>query len=474
MVSLNIDNHKVEVETGSSILDAARKLGIDIPTLCHVPGCTAATSCLTCVVKVNGNGRLVPSCATTAVEGMVVESETAEVHAARRTALELLLSDHAGDCLGPCQNTCPAHMDIPTMIRQIQSGDFREALITVKRDIALPAVLGRICPELCEKGCHRAARDTAVSICQLKRFVADWDIRSAAPYLPPRSGDSGKGVAIVGAGPAGLAAAYYLQQFGHQCTLFDDHPQPGGALRYGVGEDRLPGDILDAEIEVIRRLGARFQVAVQVGGQASLQELSRDFDAVLLAIGPIDPWRAGKLSLAMHGHGLQIDRHTLLTSLPGVFAAGACINPYRFAIRAVADGKTAAHVIHQFLMGHSFVVPAHPFSSRLHVLNSAELACLTETGVDVGRTASSPQGLTEQQARQEASRCLSCDCAKLHDCRLRNAAVAYHANPSRYRGQRREHQRITSHPYVLYQPGKCIACGLCVPVCSYGAMEIKK
>jgi hypothetical protein len=106
--------------------------------------------------------------------------------------------------------------------------------------IALPAVLGRICPEICEKACRRKSSDAAVSICRLKQFAADYDIASEQPYLPEKNPPSGKRVAIIGAGPAGLSAAYYLLRDGHNCTLFDDHAQPGGALRYEVPEDMLP------------------------------------------------------------------------------------------------------------------------------------------------------------------------------------------------------------------------------------------
>src|ERR1035437_4867912 len=120
MPKLKIDNRPIEVPPGTTILAAAAKLGIQIPTLCHLEGCDPQTSCLVCLVKINNASRLVPSCATVAQEGMEVESETAEVRSFRRAALELLLGEHAGDCYAPCQNVCPAHMDIPTMMRNIE------------------------------------------------------------------------------------------------------------------------------------------------------------------------------------------------------------------------------------------------------------------------------------------------------------------------------------------------------------------
>jgi len=207
MPKLTVNNCKVEVPMGSTILDAAKNVGIQIPTMCFLRGYKPATSCMVCVVKVAGREGLVPACGMIAEDGMRVETDTQEVKEARTAALELLLSDHVGDCMGPCHVTCPARMNIPLMIRQIANGDLRDAIETIKKDIALPAVLGRICPAPCEKSCRRAAYDEAVSICLLKRYAADVDLASAKPYLPDCSPSSGKRVAIIGAGPAGLSAA---------------------------------------------------------------------------------------------------------------------------------------------------------------------------------------------------------------------------------------------------------------------------
>ena len=146
MPRLSIDNREVEVPNGATVLDAAGKLGIDIPTMCFMKGCQPSTSCMVCVVKIDDRAVLLPACGTLAQDGMRVESDCEEVHQARKTALELLLSDHVGDCLGPCHMICPAQMNIPLMIRQIAAGKLRDAIETVKKDIALPAVLGRICP----------------------------------------------------------------------------------------------------------------------------------------------------------------------------------------------------------------------------------------------------------------------------------------------------------------------------------------
>lgn len=176
MPELTIDGKKINVKHGSTILDAAHELGIEIPALCFNNKYQASTSCLVCIVKVNN--RLVPSCATKIEDGMIVESETEEIHEARRTALELLLSDHVGDCIAPCQLACPAGMNIPLMIRQIHSSKMQDAINTIKKDIALPAILGRICPAPCESTCRRGNFDEPVSICLLKRYTADLNLKS--------------------------------------------------------------------------------------------------------------------------------------------------------------------------------------------------------------------------------------------------------------------------------------------------------
>lgn len=475
MIHLKIDNQPVSVAEGSTILQAAEKLGITIPTLCHLRGQPAVTSCMVCVVKVHGRSSLLPACGALAENGMVVDSNTDEVRAARRTALELLLSDHVGDCVGPCQVACPAGMNIPRMIREIREGHFAEAATTVRREIALPAVVGRICPAPCEKACRRGQLDSPVSICLLKRFVSDASLAGVAPATPRREIASGKTVAIVGAGPAGLAAAYYLLQFGHACTVFDNQDAPGGRLRDSIPPDRLPPGVLDAEIELIARLGADFRQGRGVGRDVSLDELVRDFSAVLIACGKLDEAKAAQLGLPWGHKGLEVDRHTLATPRAGVFAAGCAIRPNnKLAIRSLADGKHAAGSIEHYLRTGSVPPSVHPFNCHMGHLQEGEaeaflagvggtaLPGCAATGSKACATDLAAAGLTAEEARSEAARCLHCDCRKADGCKLRNLCGEYQAHPSRYAGPRRNFHREADHPEVFYESGKCIDCGLCV------------
>jgi len=474
MPRLIIDNHEVQVDNGATILDAAKALGIEIPTMCFLQGYEPSTSCMICVVKVDGMQSLVPACGTIAKDGMRIQSNSEEIFQARKAALELLLSDHVGDCMGPCQTACPAHMNIPLMIRQIAAGKLRDAIATVKRDIALPAVLGRICPAPCERVCRRSIFDEAVSICLLKRYIADIDLQSPQTYLPACKPKKNKRVAIVGAGPAGLAAAYYLQQDGFDCTIFDQCESAGGGLRYGVPHEQLPRDVLDTEIAVIATLGVKFQFRTRIGSSISIRDLRRDFDAVFIAVGKIEKGDAESLGLQTDSNGIAIDAKTYQTNLPGVFAGGDAVRKRRLTVRAVADGKEVAVSIGQYLSSQKVTGPPRPFNTHIGKLKEGEIEAFmadvcrdsrvtpTETGC----------GFTAEQARTEAARCLHCDCRKAESCKLRQYAQQYGARTGRYKGERHTFVQHTSHPDVIYEPGKCIRCGLCIQIATRAGEEL--
>jgi hypothetical protein len=466
MPNLTIDNKSVHVPEGATVLDAAQALGIEIPTLCFLKDLSPLTSCMVCVVKVEGRKNLLPACGTRVQEGMVVFSDDPDVATARRTALDLLLSDHVGDCMGPCQIACPAGMDIPRMIRYIAEGRYEKAIEIVKEDIALPAVTGYICPAPCEKACRRGQIDAPVPICLLKRYASDLDLNKTAPYQPAVSPCRNKQVAIVGAGPAGLSAAYYLQQNGISCTVFDDQEAPGGMLRYGVPEQDLPRSVLDAEIEQIRRLGVEFKQEVRVGRDLTIKELIETFDAVFLAIGDVEARDLESLGFDPKHVPLRVTQNTCQTDIPGVFAGGDVRRGLRLAARSLGDGKGASVSIARFLKGEPVTGSRRPFNSRMGKLEAAELAQLAGPAGTVDRIQplDRHKGLAEEQARQEAARCLHCDCRKAASCRLRIYAQEYGARATQYQGKSRPFARVDEHPDLLYEPGKCISCGICVRI----------
>ena len=476
-IRLTIDGREVAVSEGTTLLGAAEALGIHIPNLCYLEGCEAFTSCMLCVVHDLETGRLVPSCSMPVTEGMAIQTDDELVGAARKDTLDLLLSEHVGDCEAPCQRGCPAHMDIPLMIRQIQAQRLDEAIATVKRDIALPATLGRICAAPCENVCHRQAHDQAVSVCLLKRFAADADLAKDDPYAPELQQASGKQVAIVGGGPTGLAAAYYLLQKGHAVHIYDPHPLLGGLLRYGVPDEVLLKSVLDAEIAQIQALGLEFHPGVALGREIAFEALQRTHDAVVLALGVSDPDSLEISGLDQTPRGIVIQQGTYETSLAGVFAGGNAISESRRAIRALAHGKEIASSVDQFLNGLPVVGEPGRFASRIGKLLEGEGAELLQIGGAGGRISpvgGGESGFDSAESVGESSRCLRCDCQHLEGCKLRLYADEYQADQTRFKmGERKKIQKLFRHGgRVLYEPGKCIKCGLCVQVAQREGEEL--
>ncbi|MFC1570036.1 2Fe-2S iron-sulfur cluster-binding protein, partial [bacterium] len=351
MIRLTINQQTIEVKKGCTLLEASKQLGLSIPTLCHKEDLDKHTSCMVCVVEETQSGKLLPSCTALAEHGMTVQTDSESVFQARQSALNLLLSEHVGDCEAPCQLVCPAHMNIPLMLRQISANQLDDAIQTVKDRIAIPAVLGRICPAPCEKGCRRKQVDEPVSICLLKRFAADMDLSSDKPYLPEIKKRSGKHVVIVGAGPAGLSSAYYLLIQGHQCTMIDTCKAPGGKLRTELSEALLPKSILDSEIAIIEKLGLKFQAKKILGKDVTLRKLQNKYDAVVLTLGEIDEQGVRALGLESSERGIKIHPKTHMTSLSGVFSGGNATHPGKLAVRSAGHGWAIAQSVHQFLNG---------------------------------------------------------------------------------------------------------------------------
>jgi formate dehydrogenase major subunit len=286
LVKITLNGKEVEVEGGVTILEAARSCGVEIPTLCNDAQLEPFASCWICAVKLEGMRRYVPACGTRVSPGMKVWTTTEEIEAVRRMALELLLSNHRGDCVAPCKAACPAGVDVQGYIALISQGQYRQAVRLVKEVNPFPLTIGRVCTRPCEGECRRNAVDGPVGIDYLKRFAADWDIRHENPYSPTVARPSGKKVAAVGAGPASLTLAYYLLQKGHAVTVFEALPAAGGMLRYGIPEYRLPKMTLDEEIGLITSLGAEVEYGKAMGRDFTLSDLlGHGYGAVFLGLG---------------------------------------------------------------------------------------------------------------------------------------------------------------------------------------------
>ena len=277
-------------EEGMSILQAAKANGIEIPNLCNDESVRVYGACGLCAVEVTDDGRgkpvpkLLRACSAKPMEGYVVRMDTARVNQSRKIALELLMSDHTGDCRGPCQLNCPAGTDCQGYVKKIAQGDFRGAVEIIKQKIPLPAAIGRVCPHPCEQNCRRGLVEQPISIAFLKAHAADRDL-AGNTYRPQPAADTGKRIAVVGGGPAGLTAAYFLRLKGHAVTVYDAAAKMGGMLRYGIPAYRLPKDLLDREIDEIARIGIDMKNGIRLGKDIILEQLRSEYDAVILATG---------------------------------------------------------------------------------------------------------------------------------------------------------------------------------------------
>ena len=280
-VKVVIDGKRLSAQPGETVLTVARREGIDIPALCQMEGTAPWGACRLCLVEVEGQAKLQAACTTWVSDGMVVRTDTPRVRQKRASYLEMYLSDHDSYCEAPCADACPAHIDVPAYIAALADGDAAGAAAIVRRDLPFPGILGRVCPRYCEPVCRRGEVDDPIAICALHRAAADHGRAVLAAGMP-----SGRRVAVIGAGPAGLAAAWYLAEKGHGVTVYDTNEKPGGSLRYSIPEFRLPERVLDRELEPLWEAGVRFVDDTALGYEVTVEGL-RDagFDAVLVAVG---------------------------------------------------------------------------------------------------------------------------------------------------------------------------------------------
>jgi formate dehydrogenase major subunit len=289
-MKIAINGSEIIAQEGITILEAAERAEIYIPTLCHVKGRNADNPCGLCVVEVEGNEAPLRSCDTKIEEGMSISTDSEVLKELRTERLAILAETHFGDCKAPCNLTCPGQINVQGYIAHVARGQYEEALRLVMERNPFPFSVGRVCPRFCETKCRRVLVEAPIAINHLKRFVADWCMANKIDLRIAKEPSTGKKVAVIGGGPAGLTGAYFLARRGHEVTVYEAAPKLGGMLRYGFPEFKIPKAVLDYEINTLLQMGITVQAGQKWGVDYALQDLQDSgFDAILIAIGnPVD------------------------------------------------------------------------------------------------------------------------------------------------------------------------------------------
>lgn len=621
MINFTINGKKISAPAGTTILEAAKQNGIYIPTLCYDEAVEVYGACGLCVVEAEGIPKLLRSCSAKISEGMVVNTESERVVKSRKIAMELLMSAHDGDCVAPCQLACPANTDCQGYVGLIANGKFDDAIKLIKNKISLPASIGRVCPHPCEKACRRGKVEEPINIAQLKAFAADLDLKGDS-YVPDVADSTGKKIAIIGGGPAGLTAGLYLRELGHEVTVFDMMEKMGGMLRYGIPQYRLPKEVLDAEISLIEKTGVKMVNNCRLGRDITLDEIRNDNDAVILAPGawksspmrvkgedadgvyggidflrsvikgspveigervavcgggntamdacrtavrlgakevyviyrrtekempaeeieikeskeegviykyltnPIEihnengrvtgmtlqimelgePDASGRrkpvavegkteyialdsvimaigqkldstdfTSVELTDRGtIKADEDTFMTDLDGVFAIGDATNKgASIAIEAIGEADRCVKVVDAYLNGEELDFTPKYISKRDDSridLSAKEkepriVAGVLDADVRKANFDEVSLGLTVEEAKKEAERCLECGCREYFKCKLLSVAQRYDINPDRFAGEMPQKYTRDENAFIERNTAKCILCGLCVRSC---------
>lgn len=410
---------------------------IEIPTLCYWEGIRPMNSCMLCVVRDVNTGQLMQSCSTVVTEGLEIETDSGDVCNARKSVLELTLSEHIGDCEAPCSHTCPASMNIPVMMRQIYAGELDEAAYTVTEGLVFPWTLGYVCPAPCENPCRRKSYDETMKIRTLHREVAVKAQTDNPELLEPNAPDTGRSVAVVGAGLTGMSAAWIMRKEGHAVTIYEKDAVAGGRWR-DVSEEDLPKHVLDAEVANIGKLGVKYEYNQKVGEQISLEELDARHEAILVACNGCEAKVGGKIFEAKE---------------------------HKLAVRAVGNGKTTALWVNRYLKSMEPPKNKWSFESKIGKLKRPQMESMHDHNVNkIAMEVNAIEGPLVD-SREEAGRCLHCDCRKRVSCDLRIWSSEYGAESKKYKTtEEREVEVVGLTGTVIFEPGKCIRCGLCVEI----------
>ena len=299
----------------------------------------------------------------------------------------------------PCKAECPAHISVQGYIALVAQGRYLEALKLIKEENPLPAICGRVCHHPCESVCARGQVDEPVAIDFIKRFVADLDLKSDTRYLPEIKDKRKEKVAIIGSGPAGLSCAYYLAIEGYQVTIYDKLPIPGGMLSVGIPEYRLPKEIINAEIQVIKDMGVEIKTGVEVGKEITIEQLRREGNkAIFLGIGAQECKSLGIEGEEMEGVLSGIDflreinlgeKVTIGDRIAVVGGGNVAMDAVRTARRLGAKG--------------AFIIYRRSFEEM--PANEEEIEECNEEGIEI-QTLTNPKSIIGENGRVTAVECI--------------------------------------------------------------------
>ncbi len=424
MIEIVIDGKYRIVEEGLTLLEAAKVCGVEIPSLCGMNKSNEKIPCDLCVVEVESGGTK-RACDLKVYRGLNVVTQSEQLSEHRRKALNRIMTDHYADCEAPCKTACPAGVDIQSYLYHISQNDHQKAIEVIKRTLPMPLSIGRVCPAFCESECRRSLVDEPIAIRQLKRHAADADLAAHEAYVPEKKPAKHRKIAVVGSGPGGLTAGYYLSNEGYDVTLKDYVTEQnyvtgkkvaviGGGntaidcartarragadttLIYRRTRDEMPAEdyeIVEAEHEGVKfhfltnpaeniadengrvkaiRLERMALGEPDVSGRRSPKPtgefFTEAFDTVIAAVSQkpdLSFLENDDLSIPLtRWNTSESDAQTMHTGTGNIFSIGDFRRGPATAVEAVGDGRVAAKAIDLFLNGDMADMPKPAFNSR--------------------------------------------------------------------------------------------------------------
>ena len=515
--SIWIDGKEVTAIPGEAILRAAQRAGFNVPTLCDDEKLAPAAACRMCLVEIEGYHRPMPSCHLPVEPGMKITQASESLFKLRKQNLEYILSDHNAYCMPPCQISCPTHIDIPGYLELMAKGQHVEAARLVKEVLPFPYMLGLVCPKPCQEVCRRGLVEEEIAICQCHGYTGEMVMEmDKAPTPFPQLPATGKRVAVVGAGPAGMTAAYYAALKGHAVTVFDMMEKQGGIARYGIPEYRLPKVKLDKELNSVWQLrDTEFKGGMMLGRDFSIDDLfTQGYDAVFLGIGA---WRSNELRIPgedlpgvieainylrmnAEGNPVPVGKGQKVVVLGGGFTTFDCARTSRrlgaevtvvyrrsrkemgavTVIQCIAQGKLAAKAIDRYLAGDDMARVAEEIAAEEAVPELIDIVPYKPEEPQV-RMPMLPftervqsfqlieNGYDKAAAEKEAARCLQCVCPDVGRCHLQRLSLEHGLTDNRFHRAEpvdyHDYEYDFSHDFILRDLNKCINCTQCVRIC---------